>query len=45
MRAISPCSRTGRAHPYPCSLMMPRPIWIAGWRVGGYRVVRGRLRP
>jgi len=35
MRAISPCSRTGRAHPYLCSSMMPRPLWIAGWRVGG----------
>ncbi len=45
MCAISPCSRTGRAHSYPCPLMMPRPIWVAGWHVGGRRVARGRLRP
>lgn len=25
--------------------MMPCPIWIAGWRVGGSRVARGRPRP
>jgi hypothetical protein len=45
MRAISPCSRTGRAHSHPCLSVMPRPIWVAGWRVGGCWVVRGRLRP
>jgi hypothetical protein len=45
MRAISPCSRTGRAHSHPCLSVMPRPIWVAGWRVGGRRVVRGRPRP
>jgi len=44
MCAISPCSRTGRAHGHPCSLMMPRPLWIAGWYVGGWLVVRGTLR-
>ena len=35
-------SRTGRSHGHPRSLMMPRPIWLAGWHVGGWRVVRGR---
>jgi hypothetical protein len=45
MCAISPCSRTGRAHDHPCPLMMPRPLWVAGWHVGGWRVVRGRPRP
>src|SRR5271155_3121386 len=45
MRAISPCSRTGRSRDHPCSLLMPRPRWIAGWRIGGWRVARGRPRP
>ena len=35
-------SRTGRSHGHPRSLMMPRPIWLAGWHIGGWRVVRGR---
>jgi hypothetical protein len=36
-------SRTGRSDGHPCSLMMPRPIYrLAGWHVGGWRVVRGR---
>jgi hypothetical protein len=33
--------RTGRSDGHPCSLMMPRPLWIAGWHVGGWWVVRG----
>ena len=33
--------RTGRSDGHPRSLMMPRPLWIAGWHVGGWRVVRG----
>ena len=37
--------RTGRSDGHPCSLMMPRPLWIAGWHVGGWWVVRGRSRP
>jgi len=45
MRAISPCSRTGRAHIHPCLSVMPRPLWVAGWRAGGWRVARGRRRP
>jgi hypothetical protein len=34
--------RTGRSHRHPRSLMMPRPSWLAGWHIGGWRVVRGR---
>jgi hypothetical protein len=45
MCVISPCSRTGRAHSHPCWSVMPRPLWVAGWHVGGRRVVRGRSRP
>lgn len=37
--------RTGRSHGHPCPSKMPRPIWIAGWHNGGWRVVRGRPRP
>ena len=33
--------RTGRSHGHPRLLMMPRPIWLAGWHIGGWRVVRG----
>jgi hypothetical protein len=39
MRAISSCSRTGRSCGRPCSSMMPRPGWFAGWQIG---VVAGR---
>ena len=34
--------RTGRSHGHPRSVMMPRPMWLAGWHIGGWRVVRGR---
>jgi hypothetical protein len=33
--------RTGRSHGHPRLLMMPRPLWLAGWHIGGWRVVRG----
>ena len=37
--------RTGRSDGHPRSLTMPRPLWIAGWHVDGWWVVRGRSRP
>jgi len=44
MCAISSCSRTGRSCVCPCSLVMPRPGWFAGWQIGGWRAARGTLR-
>jgi hypothetical protein len=41
----SPCARTGRSHVCLWSLVMPRPLWFAGWHAGGWRAVRGRPRP
>lgn len=35
MCANSLYSRTGRAHSHPYLLMMPRPLWVAGWDVDG----------
>ena len=40
----SSCSRTERSHGRPCLSMMPRPVWFAGWQIGGWRAVRGTLR-
>jgi hypothetical protein len=37
--------RTGRSRGRPCLSLMPRPGWFGGWRVGGRRAARGRLRP
>ena len=36
--------RTGRSRVRPCLLMMPRPGWLAGWQIGGWRDARGTLR-
>jgi len=36
--------RTGRSRARPCRRMMPRPGWLAGWQVGGWRDARGTLR-
>ena len=44
MRAISPCSRTGRAHSRPCLSVMPRPLWVAGWHIGGWAGRAGKAK-
>jgi hypothetical protein len=37
----TPSARTGRSRGRPCSSSMPRPLWFAGWHVGGSTGRRG----